>query len=406
MIYLLSCTTTPQEDSKKEITEIVDNDVQDTQDPPQDTAPPQEPSIEIDPQDVDDDGDGFTENQGDCDDSQASIYPEAPEIAGDNIDQDCDGVDFSELVRFIALGDAGEGNDNQFAVGAAIKTICDAKTDDSPGCLFAIYLGDNFYESGVDGVSDPQFQTKFEEPYADLDFPFYIAMGNHDYGGDCFFSDCGGLGNEFERSEAQIEYSDMSDKWTMPDVFYTFVQEHVQFYALDTTALMWDGWWWDDMPEGQEAWFSQETAQSDATWKIAFGHHPYISNGRHGNAGSYEGLDWSGFPDALVGDYVQEFMELYVCGEMDIMFSGHDHNRQWLEPTCGTEFIVSGAGAKTTDLEGRGNPTFFEDDQKPGFMWIEIRDNCMTGSFYDDQANLDFTQQVCKEDQKMVCACF
>ena len=41
MIYLLSCTTTPQEDSKKEITEIVDNDVQDTQDPPQDTAPPQ-----------------------------------------------------------------------------------------------------------------------------------------------------------------------------------------------------------------------------------------------------------------------------------------------------------------------------------------------------------------------------
>ena len=49
------------------------------------------------------------------------------------------------------------------------------------------------------------------------------------------------------------------------------------------------------------------------------------------------------FPDALVGDYVQEFMEAHICGKMDLLLSGHDHNRQWLEPTCGTEFVVSGA---------------------------------------------------------------
>ena len=48
-------------------------------------------------------------------------------------------------------------------------------------------------------------------------------------------------------------------------------------------------------------------------------------------------------------------MDDYVCGDIDVYFSGHDHNRQWLEPTCGTDFIVSGAGAKTTDLENARN---------------------------------------------------
>lgn len=363
---------------------------------PSPTAEPSdnEPSIENQPENIDDDGDGYTENQGDCDDTDSQSHPNAEDIAGDGIDQDCDGSDFNQIIRFVALGDAGEGNDSQHAVGDAMKSICDSKADDIDGCFFAIYLGDNFYESGVDGVDDPQFQSKFEEPYEDIDFPFYISLGNHDYGGDCGITDCGGIGNEFERSEAQIAYSDISDKWILPDVYYTFVQEHVQFFALDTTALMWDGWWWDDIPQGQEAWLQMETYNSDATWKIGFGHHPYISNGRHGNAGSYEGLSW-GF-DAVNGGYVKEFMDDYVCGEIDVYFSGHDHNRQWLEPTCGTDFIVSGAGAKTTDLENRGNATFFEDDQKEGFMWIEIQNNCFYGEFYDFEGNLDFSHQICK----------
>ena len=290
------------------------------------------------------------------------------------------------ILRFVVLGDGGEGNDAQYQVADTMRTLCDERG----GCSFALYLGDNIYDDGIDtdeGLQDPQFEDKFELPYAPLDFPFYVVLGNHDYGLVPISND---------KAEIQVVYSDFSQKWTMPDYYYTFEQDNAQFFGLDTNALMLDTDFVGD-PSSQREWLDASLAASNFQWKIAFGHHPYLSNGQHGNAGNYEGIpEWTPGAGFVRGDAVKEFVEESMCGKIDIYFCGHDHNRQWLEPTCGTEFVVSGAAAKLTDLEGRGSPTFYEDDLQPGFMLVEIQDNRLRGEFYDQYGNLDFFREVIK----------
>lgn len=273
-------------------------------------------------------------------------------------------------VRFVGFGDTGEGNGAQMMVANAAELVCADR-----GCDFALLLGDNFYDVGVTSTMDTQFVDKFEAIYDGLDIPFYVVLGNHDYGT---------LANDWARGNYQIEYSAFSEKWVMPHFWYTFSSDSggTQFFAFDTSRMMWN----HDVGDQRE-WMTEELAQSNAAWKVAFAHHPYISNGSHGNAGTYEGIP--GLP-VISGVQVQEFIDDFVCGQAQIYISGHDHNRQVFDPVCGTYFFVSGASAKTSDFEFRDdNPTQWGDDTREGFLWVEIEDENMTAAFYDLDGNLD-----------------
>jgi len=286
------------------------------------------------------------------------------------------------VVRFIAMGDGGEGNDSQYAVAAAIEQVC----ADRGGCDFVVYLGDNFYDDGVESAMDDQFQTKFEQPYADLDLPFYPVLGNHDYGLLSF---------AWYKGEYEVEYSEYSDKWTMPAEYYSVSYPNIDLFMLNTTRFM-----WGSQISDQQDWIDDQIAASDAPWKVAMGHHPYYSNGEHGNAGNYEGFPW---PPQLSGDDVEEVIEESLCGQVDLYLCGHDHNRQWVTPTCGpaqnpTHFIVSGAAAKTTDFayHSGGNDVYWENDVTPGFLIVEVTADTMHTEFFDENGTMEFERDITK----------
>lgn len=280
----------------------------------------------------------------------------------------------NQIVRFIAIGDMGTGKDGQYKVSAAIKEICDAR-----GCDFALGLGDNIYEKGVDGKNDIQFETKFEDPYANLDMPFYMTLGNHD---NTWISGGDGLNND--RGEAQVEYhyrkDRVSDKWQMPARYYQFNAPQnvdnplVSFFSMDSTPLA--GVTDADIEYNQFAykkrqgnWLKDSIKQSTSPWKIAFAHHSYRSNGRHGNAGLYDYLPGHGL-------FYKNMVKDNVCDKVDVIIAGHDHDLQLLKPvsSCGkTYHMVSGAGAKSRGFgNANRNESYWQKDNSLGFFYVEI----------------------------------
>ncbi len=302
----------------------------------------------------------------------------------------------AKRVRFIAVGDTGKGVPDQRKVAIAMRDVCAAK-----GCDFVLMLGDNIYDRGVADVTDTQWQTKFEQPYADIALPFYPVLGNHDNGGKLLLN-VDGLGNEFDKGAIEVEYTQHSQKWEMPASHYTITYGHVGIILLDTNAIVWSNTQYGD----QEAWLPtamMEVAGKD--WLFVAGHHPYRSNGTHGNAGEYDAPELGGMvlPNPLPvqnGTAMKDFFDQHVCGLGHVYFSGHDHSRQWLdEPTalCGTEMIVSGAGATVTRLVDRGNQAHYEDASKVGFMYVDVDGDTFTGTFYDGDGAVDFTKSFTRQ---------
>ncbi len=289
--------------------------------------------------------------------------------------------------RFVALGDAGTGEDDQARVAAAIAAVCQAR-----GCDFGLDLGDLIYPRGVESPTDSQFESKFEVPYAGLSFPFYMVLGNHDNSGDPAGADSG-LGAWSASGDHMVAYGARtdrtSDKWTMPGRYYSFTDDAglATFVALDTNAFLFEGVTVDPTLQAhiqeQEAAVPRLVADAATPWVFALGHHPYVSNGPHGDAGAYDGFPSPG-PG---GGHLKEFFEAELCGKVQVYFAGHDHNLQWLEPvaSCGeTGFIVSGGGgAATYPIEGTHPARFAE--QTHGFWWIEVTEERLRAVAYDGE---------------------
>ena len=137
--------------------------------------------------------------------------------AGIEVNRPLDILPGAEEIRVLLLGDWGSGSIEQKNIAKKSAITCDQL-----GCDLVLMMGDNFIQHGVENLDDPQFQEKFEKVYTQK-APFYPVLGNHDVQGNW---------------RAQVEYTNHSDRWTMPDSSYDFLGGPVQFLGINTSCTV------------------------------------------------------------------------------------------------------------------------------------------------------------------------
>ncbi len=218
--------------------------------------------------------------------------------------------------KICIIGDTGTGSTTQKIMGEQLA---------KEGCHQIRLLGDVIYPSGLKNEFDTQYFDKFYVPFKGTingkNKPlFHIITGNHDYKQDEYVWTK--LHNKFHYLFA-------------PSLNYveTYHQGKICLFNFDTTAA--------EHFKVRRAyktfkWIrSQIKGHKNCKVRLAFGHHPYKSSGKHGDA----------------SPLTKYFLKYSVIGKVDAYFAGHEHQVSHEGSSKGTELFISGSFAKSRPLK-------------------------------------------------------
>ena len=283
----------------------------------------------------------------------AAMRSETPFVLEESI------FEASTELSLVVLGDVGHANRE---LRQTVHMVHEKVETESQAVLL---LGDNFYPRGVTNVTDSQFVHVFEEILAaGINLPFYPILGNHDW-----------LGN----AQAQIEYSQVNDRWIFPSLYYLkrFVGADfsVCVFALNTEKFANR----HGNDEAQLAWLRAALAEhgSDCTWRIVMGHHPVF------DAGEYR--DNARLIERLLPILNEHRVHLYLAG--------HEHQSQVLynPQRSPVTFIVTGCTAELrSDIRKTDHPFFvWSEAQKLGFLQLVASRTELRYKFHRSTGGID-----------------
>jgi tartrate-resistant acid phosphatase type 5 len=242
-------------------------------------------------------------------------------------------------VTFVALGDMGTGGSAQTQVAHAMYSVCQRD-----GCDFVLGLGDNIYPHSVHSVRDPQFQDKFEHPYARFkDIDFWMILGNHDWK------------KLWTGAQAQVDYTLQSERWRLPHAHYgiPFLPPWLHLYGVDTSLI-----------EAVVGVYQLQAAQAalcrQPGWRLLFGHYPTHSQ-------------W----------FVRRALEHLIrqC-HIHVYFAGHDHHQAHLDWGFYQEIIEGAGGAELSSVRVV-DPAQRFGSATHGFAWVRVTEDRLAIRFYD-----------------------
>jgi hypothetical protein len=277
-------------------------------------------------------------------------------------------VDDPDEIVFAAVGDMGSPGVVQATIAKGVEKACEGR------CDFVLLLGDNLYWEGVEDRGDEETLSCLVGQYPSK--RKYLVLGNHDYIP---------TRPDLTRARNQLNWIRKSAEDTRDGVgaagrfhFYRFQAGFVKLVALDTNILV----------RGRvnstyaelARWLGPLRSSADE-WIIMFGHHAYVSNGEHGDAGTYLEGGFKLWP----ATFLQHFFTQHVIGRAHLYIAGHDHNLQFFSRSRGynTAQIVSGSGSKCNPRGDRAADRAEMERYGYGFALVEARRGRLTVSFHD-----------------------
>ena len=269
--------------------------------------------------------------------------------------------------HFFVLGDWGRrGKQHQQEV--ADQMIVQSK---KLNAQFLVAVGDNFYDDGVQSVTDSHWAESYTNVYKELatKTDWYVALGNHDYRG---------------KPEAELAYHSINPRWNMPSRYYSKVVttadgQNVLLLFIDTNPFVKDYYAKNNMPEiktqdtaAQRIWIEKTLAQSKETWKFVIGHHPVFSSStKHGNT-------------VELVEMLKPLLDKY---HVQAYIAGHDHDLQHNQPDgSNVDYLVSGAASEIRDAATYETTKFSA--SVPGFVDMSIKGDSLLVNFIDNNGKV------------------
>ena len=233
-------------------------------------------------------------------------------------------------------------------------------------------LGDTHHYLGIGSVNDPLWMTNYELIYShpELQVEWCPVLGNHEYRGN---------------TQAVIDYSGISRRWTMPSRYYSRIFDNdgtrVKVVFIDTTPII--NKYREDTVEYPDAsqqdvaaqllWLDNELSRDDnADWTIVAGHHPiYAQTPKQ----SSEREDMQ----TKVGSILRKHkVDMYICG--------HIHNFQHIRKN-GIDYVVNTSGSLSRlDVSPTDGTVFC--DGGSGFSMLTATSKVLTVSLIDRVGNV------------------
>jgi hypothetical protein len=237
------------------------------------------------------------------------------------------------LTRVWVTGDSGTANLNSAAVFEAYRAFTGARRTD-----LWLMLGDNAYPNG----SDDDYQAAVFDVYEPMlrSVALWPTLGNHDAISADSPTETGAYYDIFVLPK-------LGEAGGLPsgtEAYYSFDHGDIHFICLDSEDT-------NRAPDGaMMTWLAADLADTNASWIVAFWHHPPYSKGSHD---SDDVVDSGG----RMRDMREYALPILEAGGVDLVLTGHSHSYE-------RSFLLDGhygtSGTLTPDMivdGGDGRPS-------------------------------------------------